>query len=55
LTQSTEEEHMTIETIAPLVRFTPCAEFRQDADEPELCGGCGWSADDHDVEHELAA
>jgi hypothetical protein len=40
---------MRHDTLTPLVRFTPCAEFHSDGDDVELCAGCGWSADDHDA------
>ena len=44
-----------IDIATPLVRFNPCAQFAPELDDLELCAGCGWSADDHEDEHDLAA
>ena len=39
---------------APAVRWEPCAEFHDDADDGTtegggVCAGCGWPPDDHQL------
>ena len=42
------EDTVTIDDIAPPVRYEPCAEFRVDHDAPwTVCTTCGWLDDDH--------
>ena len=49
-------EHVSeVLELAPLVRYSPCAQFHPDAEHAHCCAGCGWSADDHEAERELAA
>ena len=42
------EDTVTIDDIAPPVRYEPCSEFRVDHDAPwAVCITCGWLDDDH--------
>ena len=40
--------------LAPSVRFEPCLVFHADHVDTDVCGGCGWPADDHEAPAQAA-
>jgi hypothetical protein len=36
--------------LAPPVSYLPCVAFHPASEDAELCEGCGWGNDDHDLD-----